>query len=255
MKKLRKQILCWGFIIILVGNCFACSTVKEEARSQTNSLHGSDVSETAMTEETENPDDYYIVQGHKIPILKMDYSAIKQLQESCYFDWIQEKDGTFRQIKLKLSVKKVYLTNEIEENKDEWDEIGLEDAQFNGNTCTNGKIAYADFQLENEEAETVYFSAPEIGFIGVGERNHLVVLASEIGYFNYMGTIDNDHNAFLLKIEPGEKKDIRVGYFIADDFLDECKDLYLDATNSNITNNENKIYYPIPGVSKEKGEN
>ncbi|WP_207653784.1 hypothetical protein, partial [Agathobacter ruminis] len=87
-KKLRKQILCWGFIIILVGNCFACSTVKEEARSQTNSLHGSDVSETAMTEETENPDDYYIVQGHKIPILKMDYSAIKQLQESCYFDWI-----------------------------------------------------------------------------------------------------------------------------------------------------------------------
>ncbi|PHU37483.1 hypothetical protein CSX02_07765 [Agathobacter ruminis] len=70
-----------------------------------------------------------------------------------------------------------------------------------------------------------------------------------------MGTIDNDHNAFLLKIEPGEKKDIRVGYFIADDFLDECKDLYLDATNSNTTNNENKIYYPIPGVSKEKGEN
>ena len=53
----------------------------------------------------------------------------------------------------------------------------------------------------------------------------------------------------------GEKKDIRIGYFIADDFLDECKDLYLDATNSNITNNENKIYYPIPGVSKEKGEN
>ncbi|MCR5677930.1 MAG: hypothetical protein K6G13_07875 [Agathobacter sp.] len=255
MKKLRKQILCWGFIIILVSNCFACSTVKEEARSRTNSLYGSDVSETAMMEETENPDDYYIVQGHKIPKTKMDYSAIKQLQESCYFDWIQENDGTFRQIKLKLSVKKVYLTNEIEENKDEWNEIGLEDAQFNGNTCTNGKIGYADFQLENEENETVDFCASSIGFTGVGERNHLEALASEIGYFNYMGTIDNDHNAFLLKIEPGEKKDIRVGYFILEDYLDNCRDIYLDATKSNITNGKMKIYYPIPGVSKEGAGN
>ncbi|PHU36723.1 hypothetical protein CSX02_11690 [Agathobacter ruminis] len=69
-----------------------------------------------------------------------------------------------------------------------------------------------------------------------------------------MGTIDNDHNAFLLKIEPGEKKDIRVGYFISEDVLNSCEDIYFDATNDS-TSEDGRIYYPIPGVSKEGAGN
>ena len=223
--------ICIALLFLNVG----CAVVKDST--------GTQIDETGSTQcDTER--EYVMVGGRKHYIPKMDYDCLKKIDESADLYEGSETEGIVKKM-MEITFQKVYFSQEIEE-LEKWSDVGLSEIQLDGNVCQNGRIIYMEFTIKNVSDEEVKYYASNVGLVYMDERENVRQATTDVGYFNYMS---EGHDGLLVKIQPGESKEIRIGYFIPEETFEKGK-LYIDATMQNPSENEYKVYYSIPDMEK-----
>lgn len=224
MKRKIILLIC-GIVALCIS---ACSVTKNNSGDSTSAVN--------TEEETEG-------KTIKIDGLSFDGNTIKFINEETKF--LDDAIG----MNYTILIKNIEMSSEIKGDETCWQkEIGMEDAEEKEGQLINGKIIYIDFVVTNNLDNNYDFYTSTIGLMGVYD-GEVRPLSESPNYCNLMGA---GKDAFKVTLQPGEEKNIQVGYYVCSEDI-ESTDIYVDPSSGTLYDSY-KTFYSIPGVSSVQKE-
>lgn len=207
---MKKKFLFITMLLMMALS--ACSSDSEAGKSH-GAFVGSPASEALHSEET--------------PTI---YDITEQLQLANVSEYYEL--GEEIEIKSELSditkvISGIYITKTFEEDVAEWNTVatGMEDIETQDKTITNGfSIIYIEGIVTNHADKEEIYGLSSVRIMRE-QDGALWGIFKELGYSNLMGT---GKSAQILKLQPGESKEFRLGYLVPDEYLDSP--LYVEVT-------------------------
>ncbi|WP_272757073.1 hypothetical protein [Agathobacter ruminis] len=202
--------------LYLVGCVFlgmqllSCSMVNEAHSSQVNS-------ESIQHDGTEN--DYVLGKDFEVARLSK-VTKFAEVGEPVVIDESYEKSNPYE-----ITIRQTKITDTFEEELSKWEDFILEDIEIKDKKIVGKeKIVYIDYTLKNCGNEKLEFYTPTVLLESV-EDDYLSGIEMAFSSENKGGK-----SAYQVLLAPGESKDIRIGYIIPENRLND--ELYINLTGS-----------------------
>lgn len=204
--------------VFIAVTCFLCMILSacsgdSEAEKSHGILGGSPASEALHSEET--PTIYDITEQLQLANVSEYYELGEEIEIKSEFSDITKV------------ISEIYITKTFEEDMAEWNTVatGMEDVEAQDKTITNGfSIIYIEGTVTNHADKEEIYGLSSVRIMRELD-GALWGIFKELGYSNLMGT---GKSAQILKLQPGESKEFRLGYLVPDEYLDSP--LYVEVT-------------------------
>jgi len=208
----RSYLMICALLSMLLSSC---SLVNEDYRSQVNS-------ESIQRNETEN------VETEKVYLPGRDYE-LAHFSEVTKFAEVGETVRVDESYEVRnpyeITIRQTRITDTFEEELSKWEDFILEDIEIKDKKIVGKeKIVYIDYTLKNCGNEKLDFYTPTVLLESV-EDDYLSGIEMAFSSENKGGK-----SAYQVLLAPGESKDIKIGYIIPENCLND--ELYINLTGS-----------------------
>lgn len=206
----RSYLMICALLSMLLSSC---SLVNEDYSSQVNS-------ESIQRNETEN------VETEKVYLPGRDYE-LAHFSEVTKFAEVGETVRVDESYEVRnpyeITICRAEVTDTFEEDLSKWEDYMLEDIDIKDKKIVGEeKIVYIDYTVKNCEDEKLEFYTSSVSLVYIEDD---YIYSAEIAFSSEN---KGGKSAYQVVLDPGESKDIKIGYIIPENNLNN--EMYINLT-------------------------